>query len=76
MQDTTSGQVKAPGAPHDGRGVSRRAFLLTAGLAAGGAAVSAAGTPRPAQPADPGAAVGRGYRETEHVRRVYALSRF
>ncbi|MCW5698906.1 MAG: formate dehydrogenase [Rhodospirillales bacterium] len=60
--------------------MSRRAFLRNAGLGAGAsgvAAVALAGS-RPAEAAAESAS-GRpaaGYRETEHVRRVYALSRF
>ena len=60
--------------------ISRRAFLKNAGLGAGasGVAVVALASDRRAEatttsaPARPAA----GYRETEHVRRAYALSRF
>jgi nitrous oxide reductase len=62
------------------RRISRRTLLRGAALGAGAAGIAAAavGTAPPAQ-ADTQGATGRkqaGYRETEHVRRVYALSRF
>jgi nitrous oxide reductase len=57
--------------------VSRRSFLRAAGLsavAAGTATGTAAVvTPRPAQATTQ---LSAGYRETEHVRQVYALARF
>ena len=59
--------------------ISRRAFLTRAGLTAGaaGAAAVAVGGASPAEAAQQtrGRRVA-GYRETEHVRRAYALSRF
>ncbi|MGF1561891.1 MAG: twin-arginine translocation signal domain-containing protein [Geminicoccaceae bacterium] len=58
-------------------GTKRRAFLRFAGLGTvGGAAAALAGQSQPAEAADdlpPGAA---GYRETEHVRKVYETARF
>lgn len=60
--------------------VSRRAFIGAAGLAAGAAGLAAAGVAAGASPAATKAEAGRrpavGYRETEHVRRAYALARF
>lgn len=57
-------------------GLSRRAFLGGAGLSAGAAAIIA--PPVKAEMAAPADQAKRkaGYRETEHVRRVYELSRF
>jgi hypothetical protein len=59
--------------------MSRRTFLQAAGLttSAGTAAamVVATGLPTPAA-AETDAKAARGYRETDHVRRVYSLSRF
>lgn len=68
----------ANGKPNEGA-VSRRSFLQQAGLTAtagGVAAAVAAGAPKPASAGSPKAQASSGYRETEHVRRVYALSRF
>ena len=60
--------------------LSRRAFLRNAGLGAGasGVAVAALAASRPAEAAQatPSDRSAAGYRETEHVRRAYALSRF
>lgn len=60
--------------------ISRRAFIRGAAMGTGAAGIAAAalGAPSSAQATTEGPA-GRkqaGYRETEHVRRVYALSRF
>ncbi len=60
--------------------ISRRAFIRGAAMGTGAAGVAAAalGTASPVQ-AKIEDSTGRkeaGYRETEHVRRVYALSRF
>jgi len=56
----------------------RRAFFLAAGAGAGAAGAIALGVS--ARPTDATADDGRrqdaGYRETAHVKRVYALSRF
>ena len=54
----------------------RRGFLKLFGMgaAAGSAGLVASVAPTPAQAAAP--AVERGYRETEHVRKVYELARF
>jgi hypothetical protein len=59
--------------------ISRRAFLTRAGVSAGaaGAAVAVLGGKGEAQAAKPvGGRAVAGYRETDHVRRAYALSRF
>lgn len=60
--------------------VSRRAFIGAAGLAAGAAGIAAAGVAAGAAPTGAKADASRrptvGYRETEHVRRAYALARF
>jgi hypothetical protein len=58
-------------------GLSRRAFLGGAGLSAGAAAAIIA-PPVKAEIAAPADQAKRkaGYQETEHVRRVYELSRF
>ena len=56
--------------------MGRRAFLKTASLgvaASAGAAVIGGGEAAAAAPPDKKTG---GYRETEHVRRVYALARF
>lgn len=52
----------------------RRSFLKLAsvGTLAGGAAVVTGGTAQAAEPEQ----TGSGYRESEHVKRVYELSRF
>jgi len=60
--------------------ISRRAFIRGAAMGSGAAGVAAAtlGAPSPSQAKTEGP-TGRkeaGYRETEHVRQVYALSRF
>ena len=60
--------------------ISRRGFLRSAGLGAGAGGVAAAalatGSPVRAETADGSGRKSVGYRETEHVRRVYELSRF
>lgn len=58
-------------------GVARRDFLRTAGvgMVAGVGAVIAGGTDEAKAEAPAPAAKGR-YRETDHVRQVYDLSRF
>ena len=56
---------------------SRREFLKTVGVGAGaaGAAAVTGTAPLPAEAATP-AENSAGYRETEHVKRVYELARF
>ena len=65
------------------RGISRRGFLRGAGMGAGAAGVAAVaavavagGSPVSAETAASDSRKSVGYRETEHVRRVYELSRF
>ena len=60
------------------KGVSRRAFLGGAGLSAAAAATAIIGAPANAEATTSPNRPKRkaGYRETEHVRRVYELSRF
>lgn len=64
----------------DKQGIGRRAFLRGVGASAGAAgavaAVGAATGPAEAKAADPRDKADAGYRETEHVRRVYDLARF
>lgn len=69
-------QNKRPSAKQDSSRMGRRAFLKTASLgvaASAGAAVI--GGEEAAAATAPDKKTG-GYRETEHVRRVYALARF
>ena len=58
---------------------SRRSFLKSAGVMAGAAGVAAAtvgaGTSS-SQAAAPKSPTSAGYRETDHVRKVYELSKF
>lgn len=55
---------------------TRREFFKTAGLgAAAGVAAGLGAEPAPAQAAD-APAQSQGYRETEHVKRYYELSKF
>jgi nitrous oxide reductase len=56
---------------------ARRAFLKTAGLSAGAAAASVAGSALDAAPAAavPAAGDGETYRETAHVKRFYDLAK-
>jgi hypothetical protein len=55
----------------------RRDFLRLAGLGTlAGAAVAAGGKPGTAEAATAETAPSAGYRETEHVKKAYALSRF
>jgi len=55
----------------------RRDFLKLAGLGTlAGAAVAASGTPQKAKAATAKPAADAGYRETEHVKKAYELSRF
>jgi hypothetical protein len=57
----------------------RRNFLIGAGLGGVGAAAAlaggVAGVKPQAQPAPEAAVEGKGYRETEHVRRYYGTTR-
>jgi hypothetical protein len=54
----------------------RRDFLKLAGLGALAGATAAAGTARPAKAVSAETPSGSGYRETEHVKKAYELSRF
>lgn len=55
----------------------RRDFLKLAGLGTlAGAAAAAGGTPRKAEAATGTKPNGAGYRETDHVKKAYELSRF
>jgi len=55
---------------------TRREFFKTAGLgAAAGVAAGLVSEPAPAQ-ADDAAPQSQGYRETDHVKRYYELSKF
>lgn len=57
---------------------ARRNFLLTLGLSGAGAAAVALTRQAPEQPtqvADNEPTVGRGYRETEHIRNYYKTTR-
>ena len=62
------------------RRISRRGFLRGAGMGAGAAGVAAvavaSGSSVRAETAGADGRKSVGYRETEHVRRVYELSRF
>jgi nitrous oxide reductase len=69
-------QIKRPSTKQDSGRMGRRAFLKTASLgvaASAGAAVI--GGEETVAAAAPDKKTG-GYRETDHVRRVYALARF
>jgi anaerobic selenocysteine-containing dehydrogenase len=55
----------------------RRDFLKLAGLGTlAGAAAAASGTPQQAKAATAKPTADAGYRETEHVKKAYELSRF
>ena len=54
----------------------RRDFLKLAGLGAVAGGAAALGRAKKAEAAAPDAAPGRGYRETEHVKKVYRSARF
>ena len=59
------------------RTAPRRDFLKLAGLGTlAGAAAAAAGTPTKAEAATAKPSADAGYRETEHVKKAYELSRF
>jgi uncharacterized membrane protein len=62
------------------RRISRRTFLRNAAMGAGGSGIAvaaiASGTPAQAKTESASGRKEVGYRETEHVRRVYELSRF
>ena len=66
-----------PAAGQESSRMGRRAFLKTAslGVAASAGAAVIGGGEEPAAAATPDKKTG-GYRETDHVRRVYALARF
>ena len=56
---------------------TRREFFKTAGLGAvAGVAAGVVSQPAPAQAAEATPQQGQGYRETEHVKRYYELSKF
>jgi anaerobic selenocysteine-containing dehydrogenase len=70
---------KGKGRREDGnaRTAQRRDFLKLAGLGTlAGAAAAVAGAPQEAQAATAKTPSASGYRETEHVKKAYALSRF
>ena len=54
----------------------RRAFLKLAGVSTVGGAAAALGGAGTAAATEAPATRGRGYRETDHVRKVYQLARF
>ncbi len=55
----------------------RRDFLRLAGLGTlAGAAAAVSGAPQKAEAADAVTSTGSDYRETEHVKKAYELSRF
>ena len=55
----------------------RRDFLKLASIGAGSAALAAIAGGSEAEAAETAtASTGRGYRETDHVKKVYALARF
>lgn len=61
----------------DARTAQRRDFLKLAGLGTlAGAAAAVTGAPQKAQAATADTPSASGYRETEHVKKMYALSRF
>ncbi len=61
----------------DSEGLGRRDFLRTAGLGAvAGVGAVAIGAGDEAEAASPSATAKSRYRETDHVRQVYDLSRF
>lgn len=71
-ENVMSGQKRAAEAT-DGRVADRRGFMKLAGATAAGAGATAVVTPAAATEADrPADAL---YRETEHVKRYYALAR-
>lgn len=76
MAQRTEGRSKAA-AQGRGSGVDRRGFLRGAGLGLGTAALAAATGADQALAATADEAVqdGAGYRETDHVRQVYATAR-
>ena len=55
----------------------RRSFITKAGLGAGAVGAVALGLPETAAAADPGIGKtgGGGYRETDHVKRYYAIAK-
>ena len=54
----------------------RRDFLKLAGIGAVAGGAAALGGTKKAEAAAADAPAGRGYRETEHVKKFYSLSRF
>ena len=54
----------------------RRDFLKLAGVGAVAGSAAALGAPKMAEAAAADAPAGRGYRETEHVKKFYRLARF
>ena len=65
-----SEQKKAPTSP------TRREFFKTAGLGAVAGVAGVVAQPAPAKAAEAQPQQGQGYRETEHVKRYYELSKF
>lgn len=55
---------------------TRRDFLKLSGIGAAAGAAAIAATDKPAEAATRPAKASAGYRETEHVKTAYALSRF
>lgn len=73
---TTDGKVKSMSKQTEAKTAKRREFLKLAGLGTvAGAAAAAGSMPRQAEAAS-ASPKDAGYRETEHVKKAYALSRF
>ncbi|MBM3572587.1 MAG: formate dehydrogenase [Alphaproteobacteria bacterium] len=60
----------------DAKAVARRDFFRTATVGAGAAGAAALGLTGTKAAAKSAPASATGYRETEHVKKVYALARF
>lgn len=75
--DATDGKVTTMTKDKGAKTAQRRDFLKLAGLGTlAGAAVAAGGTPKKADAATAETSANAGYRETEHVKKAYELSRF
>lgn len=75
--DATDGRVRTMTKEKGPKTAQRRDFLKLAGLGTlAGAAAAAGGTPGKAEAATAKTSTGAGYRETEHVKTAYKLSRF